>query len=364
MSELIVLGASARAAAFSATRAGFAPSAIDCFADRDLAELCPAVRIDNYPREFWRALSAAPDAPWMYTGGLENHPRLIERLAALRPLWGNSAGVLRAVRDPWRLHQALATAGLAMPAIGAIAADKRSLVKPLRGSAGLGIRWASDSERAQQPQGTYLQEFVEGTSGSAAYVAAGGRAVLLGATRQLVGRDWGIQPPFMYVGSIGPLVLSDELVHKLQRIGSVLAEQFRLVGLFGADFVLAGDEVWTIEVNPRYTASIEILEYVTGKHFIALHAAACQFGELPREMRDIVSSAFRGKAVVYARGDVATHARSPWNDPAGAGEFTDLPQEGQIIRAGHPIVSAFANGQSCDEVEVKLRAQAEMIRSS
>jgi hypothetical protein len=51
--SLTIVGASARAAAFSAARAGFEPYAIDHFADRDLAELCPAVRVERYPLLGW-----------------------------------------------------------------------------------------------------------------------------------------------------------------------------------------------------------------------------------------------------------------------------------------------------------------------
>src|SRR6188474_2299573 len=110
--RLILLGASVRAAAFSAIRAGFEPYAIDCYADRDLAAICPAVRIDHYPRDFLPALAAAPDAPWVYTGGLENYPRLIDRLAAVRPLWGNRGASLRTVRDPRQLAELAVAAGL------------------------------------------------------------------------------------------------------------------------------------------------------------------------------------------------------------------------------------------------------------
>src|SRR6478609_7195881 len=100
MQTLIVLGASARAAAFSIRRAGYQPYAIDLFADRDLAAICPAVKIQRYPHDFFVSLAAAPQAPWIYTGGLENYPRLVDRLADVRPLLGNPGGVLRSVRDP------------------------------------------------------------------------------------------------------------------------------------------------------------------------------------------------------------------------------------------------------------------------
>jgi predicted ATP-grasp superfamily ATP-dependent carboligase len=376
VNRLTIIGASVRAAAQSAARAGFSPYAIDCFADRDLAELCPATRIDNYPRGFWRAMAAAPDAPWMVTGGLENYPRLIERLAGLRPLWGNPPDVLREVRDPRKLRRILADANLSMP--GEPKYGERALLKPLRGSAGLGIRGASEREFAHPPRGSHLQKFVEGMPASAAFVAAGGNAVLLGATRQLLGRDWGHQLPFLYVGSIGPLALSDVQSEQIVQLGQVLAQQFRLVGLFGVDLVMDGERVWTIEVNPRYTASMEILERVTGESFIAMHASACQLnegvGSLWRERPPSIGKSTSakdsrppgaarcfGKAVVYARQELTIGNHMPWDDPAVSGQFADLPHGGQIIQASHPIVTVFAEGDSTVEVETKLRARADAL---
>src|SRR5258706_8042019 len=98
--NIIVVGASARAAAFSALRAGMRPYAIDLFADCDLVDVCPTVKIKRYPQDFEQALAAAPQAPWIYTGGQENYPDLVERMSALRPLYGNRANVLRIIRNP------------------------------------------------------------------------------------------------------------------------------------------------------------------------------------------------------------------------------------------------------------------------
>ncbi len=42
---------------------------------------------------------------------------------------------------------------------------------------------------------------------SAVFLAAGGSAVLLGVTRQLVGCRWAGATGFRYVGSIGPLAI-------------------------------------------------------------------------------------------------------------------------------------------------------------
>jgi len=166
MQTLIVLGASARAAAFSIRRAGYEPYAIDLFADRDLAAICPAVKIQRYPHDFLASLAAAPSAPWIYTGGLENYPRLVDRMAALRPLLGNRGDVLRRIRDPLQLAEAPRDAGCSFPPLGGTAGLPSSamqwLVKPLRSSGGLAVRFACGEEIAQPPRWAYLQQFIEG----------------------------------------------------------------------------------------------------------------------------------------------------------------------------------------------------------
>src|SRR6266853_5857073 len=150
--RVLIVGASARAAAFSALRAGLRPECIDLFADADLAVLCPAQRLvsKEYPRGFFKHDCFRSQGPWLYTGGLENWPTLVDRLAAVRqPLWGNQGDVLRRTRSPLVLQKVLQDAQLPCPAIhfvdGGVPAQRRWVLKPLRGSGGVGIRlWNGD----------------------------------------------------------------------------------------------------------------------------------------------------------------------------------------------------------------------------
>src|SRR5215472_11687700 len=116
---LLLLGASTRAAAFSALRAGLRPWCADLFADMDLQGHCPVQRVQpgRYPDGFLALVRRAPAAPWLYTGALENRPALVERIAAERPLWGNNADVLATVRSPLVLQQMFRGAGTPYPAV-------------------------------------------------------------------------------------------------------------------------------------------------------------------------------------------------------------------------------------------------------
>jgi predicted ATP-grasp superfamily ATP-dependent carboligase len=181
----------------------------------------------------------------------------------------------------------------------------------------------------------------------------------------------------------------------LRAIGDVLAERFELVGLFGVDFVLNGDEVWTVEVNPRYTASVEIIERATGVRAIELHARACKgesvdvkragasspqgeivasrrgeaFDKLSRAdapARLSTTASVHGKAILFARQDIIVSERfakfalgeatnSPWPTLA------DISPAGTPIDADRPVLTVFVEGATTDEVERWLRSRVAEI---
>lgn len=359
---LIIVGASVRAAAFSARRAGFEPLAVDRFADRDLRACCAAVRLADFDHAP-QALRTLPPAPWMYTGAMENRPSLIERLARRGPLLGNRAAVLARARDPARLGETLRQAGLAFPETHSTPSapphDGPWLRKRRRSSGGCGIvRWDGQAPSEQH----YLQRFVAGPTYGACYIAVGGRAVLLGASRQLVGSAWCGASGFLYAGSIGAVVLPESIEVTLRRIGDVLAGELELVGLIGVDVIIDDQTVWTLEVNPRYSASLEVLERSLDLSSIDLHVAACRQGRLP-DRSPCPTGVLAGKAVLYARRDLtigqalsdhltALNADRLWPDVA------DIPCGNMPVRRGAPVVTVFAEGASESEVETRLQQRA------
>jgi predicted ATP-grasp superfamily ATP-dependent carboligase len=311
-SQLLIVGASARAAAFSARRAAFNVSTIDLFADQDLCQVARAsLRANRYPRGILRLANGLPPGPWLYTGGLENHPRLIDRLARLRPLYGNPAPVLRRVRDPFCLQRCLADAGFAFPptvrAAERLPRDGSWLAKGFGTSGGHQVEpWLGQPRPSAGKY--YFQRRLDGHACAAVYLAAGGDAVLLGVTGQLVGAAWCGARAFHYCGSIGPLALNAPLRERFSALGRHLSQEFSLAGLFGVDVVLtretmvcgrdraggpqrrdtvdrsgmclnqdaASTRIWAIEVNPRYPASAEVLERALGVSLVGLHVQACR----------------------------------------------------------------------------------------
>jgi predicted ATP-grasp superfamily ATP-dependent carboligase len=371
--QVLIVGASTRAAAFSALRAGLEPRCVDHFADRDLSAICPVVRA--LPDDGAAALEAAARdfsrGPWFYTGPIENHPDLVERISRGHHLLGNLAETLRAVRNPFRLADVLRRHGLSCPDVRAspvgLPRDGSWLEKPVASGGGRLIR-PLEQVRQSFSEPTYFQKRIEGASFSALFVANRGEASLIGVTRQLIGAPGS---PFAYRGSIGPYAVSEGLKARLDLMGRVLAAEFALVGLWGVDYILSDDEPWAVEVNPRYTASVEVFELALRRSLLAEHLRACD-PELVTAIRSRATAPSLpdrrvvGKAIVYASRSLVTPDISideAWRDDAYAVQtVADVPWPATRIEAGQPVMTVFSTATDVTACGAQLERLIEFWR--
>jgi predicted ATP-grasp superfamily ATP-dependent carboligase len=343
-----------------AMRDGRRVVAFDLFGDLDLRRSASRVVTRAGLTALVDAALAERPGDVVYGASFENHPALVARLGERHALLGNAAQTLRAVRDPQRLAAALRDAGLASPRTFAAAPDDRSgrwLRKPLRGGGGTRVRgWRGGA----LPAGTVVQERVDGVACSAAAVGNGVDAVVLGVTEQLVGqRAFGVGG-YRWCGNVVPPRLPvgerDALLDQARAICSGLAAAFALRGLFGVDLVWDGERAWTIEVNPRPTASLEAIEAAHEVKTFAAHLQGCD-GELPRvELR---SGGAAGKAVLFATEDVVVGDGERWL----ARGVRDVPHLGERIAAGRPICTVVASAATPQDAVAALERQAAQLRA-
>ena len=257
METVLIVGASTRAAAFSALRAGLKPRCLDYSVDRDLMAICTVDRVEAQEGAagLERLALGSPRDP----GSTPVHSRIIpigsSESRRTHRLHGNAAETLRGARDPFRLVEVLRGRGFltSRPGLTHRASPRRiRLVKPIASAGG---RLVQHLDHATVPlaEPSYFQQFLDGPSHSAVYLARHGRAELVGVTRQLLGTPGS---PFAYRGNIGPSLVPAPLMSRLRQLGNVLKSAFRLVGLFGVDYIQHDDEPWLVEINPRYTASV------------------------------------------------------------------------------------------------------------
>jgi predicted ATP-grasp superfamily ATP-dependent carboligase len=350
--------------AHSALRAGLRPLCVDLFADRDLQAVatCHSIPIDDYPHGLALAFEKFPQVPWLYTGGLENHADLIDRWSRSAVLYGNTSEQLRRVRDPNALAKLMHDHGVRYPLNGPASPTKKWLVKPIHSTGGAGIRfWHGEVIESQE----YLQEYLPGKPISAAFLCDGSRTSLLGTTQQLIGVPWLNASPFHYCGTIGPL--SNIGMDAWQRVASAL-QASQLIGVVGVDALWNDGEITVLEVNPRYTAAFEVLEYATGVPTLDRH---CQcFGHnFDRTAASENRSICVGKAIYFASETIKMPATGPWDDelrkPLDAWRlpmYADLSPVGTLFQPGDPVMTVLVKGANPEECLEKLQLSIEELR--
>lgn len=372
MNHVLICGASTRAVAESAARAGFVVTALDGYADLDQH---PLVRALSLPRDFDRRLTPCAAArasrsiecdAVVYLSSFENHPRAVARLAEGRTLWGNGPDVLVRVRDPVRLAEAMRRRGFSVPAVrpGRDTADPGAvrdwMIKPLRSGGGRRVRRWNGRPRRD----AYLQQHIDGVPASVVFVAAGREAVTLGLSRQLIGEEAFGADGYRYCGSIlGADAIAEcgsATVEQMGALAAAVSEEFELKGVNGIDVMIAGGVPYAIEVNPRWSSSMELVERNSGVSVFAAHAAACSRGVLPsRDVVDTIRSRrSAGKAIVFARHAALAGETTKW---LADSSIRDVPRPRERIAAGQPVCTVLADADTAAECHTLLVRKAEQI---
>ncbi len=297
--RLMILGASARSAASCAQ--SLQPPveilACDLFADADLQAMAKTTQIApaDFPEQLVNWALEQPVSPWVFTGGLENAPEIVEAIGRRHPLLGCSSATLRRARDPfdWTglLDQSgFATARLMRPSEFAFRAGDRWFCKSLRSCGGADVRLITtpDLPHGIDDSTHFLQAAVDGPMAAGLFVANGSDSRLLGV---MLGRQ--VDPPtdFRFAGAVGPVWL-DETPHgpfgsrsSWEQLGKLLTSHLGMVGWFGVDAIIHRRDhesvVVPIEINPRFTASMELLP--NPDQLFAVHHRACVERVLPPE---------------------------------------------------------------------------------
>lgn len=381
----------------SAARAGGRVVAVDFFGDRDQARAAEsyALRRDlGLPATaagLARAARRLGATAVIYGANLENHPGTLAALARSCEVLGNEAAVVRRVRD-WRvLRRFCAEAGIACPTT--LVAGEESyardtggvwLRKRVRSGGGHGMgRW----DGAPLDRAHLLQEEVAGRPASAAFVADGRSACLFALSEQLHGDGALGARGFAWCGNILPFAAggdaapgdardaAERLRAAVAEMATSLTRRFGLRGVNGLDLVIAegaGGELvpFLVEVNPRFTASMELAERLYGLNVFTLHLEGCA-GRLPPVVAagESPAAGFYGKAVVFAPQAVVTPDTSPWLDETIGGSGAqrahpavgDIPRSGARIAVGHPVCTVFAAAPDHDACLAALHKAAATI---
>lgn len=375
MTRLILLGVSTRALAESAARSRPGIVAVDFFGDRDQERVVESHALGrdlHLPLtaqglgEAARRLNA--DAV-VYGANLENHPEVVAELARRMVVLGNDADVLRAVRD-WRsLRRFCSAAGIPHPATLFHGEEEtarhgvRWLRKRVLSGGGHGVRaWAGED----LDEDHVLQAECDGRLASVAFVADGRDCRVIGFAEQLAGwRSLGATG-FTWCGNVLPFAASPaegrRLLRQVAEMATQLTRRYGLRGVNGADVVVGqGSDglpcAYLIEVNPRYSASMELAEQAFGIDVCALHLDALAGRLLADSPAERPANGYYGKGVVYAERAVTVPDTDGWYECGRR----DIPHEGQHVALGHPLCTVLARGADREACLAQLARRATAV---
>ncbi len=288
--DLLLVGASVRYLAGWFIKAGYRPLALDLFGDRDLQALCPAKSIsrEEWPDGLYEACESYKGLPIVYAGGLENAPKLLEKLARNHPIWGNRARFLPAARDPVRWSPTLTQGGFQVPEMilgptafqdsGAIAETSKTilegewLIKPYRSAGGLNIKEAMSGSPI--PAGFYAQRKIKGTGVSLSFSLGPGEPRFFLGSYEMPMIPALAAPPFAYRGSVVYRGMTLVMNTQGKALAQILKDKMGLRGLVGVDAISVDGHLRILEINPRPTASMELADFGGGSALARWHVSA------------------------------------------------------------------------------------------
>ena len=374
----LIIGFSTRAIADSALRAGYPIVTVDAFEETDRANPAESyfprgVPLDAIGPEQLVDLAQNLDfESVVYAGGMEHDPDLLERFCQGKVLLGNSPQTLREVRSPHTLFRFLKQNGYHFPeTLPGDSPEKpfndgRWLVKNRSGAAGWAVRQWDGTWPL--PHGDYLQRQLSGQVCSFSFVADGKRAEVIGLSEQLVGLPAFGGRDFFWCGNLLPLTfpepetdLPTALLPELRRLANDLAREFHLFGLNGVDFILVAGKPFILEVNPRYSASMELIDSALNANVFDWHIQACR-GTLPPPIPDrqlTERGRVWGAAILYAWQDLILPDTGTWR----AEGFRNIPLPFAHIAKEELICTILADGSSGQDCLNRLIARTENLKS-
>jgi predicted ATP-grasp superfamily ATP-dependent carboligase len=369
LAEYLIVAQSGRALAASAKRDNCPTHVIDLYADLDTCEKALSVKqIQFTDKSFAKdiLLEAVKNICLEHPGielitgsGFEQQPALLQALFDLAPCLGNTAEVIRKVKDPICFFSLLDELGIPHPETTTLLRDAGHdwLCKTIGGMGGDHI---VRNNKRNIPAGSdvYFQQFIEGQSFSALFLANGKVAQVVGFS-EIWHADDLIDTPFMYGGAASLTTLPETVRKWIPTILNKLVIATGIKGLCGLDFMLDREnQVYVLEVNPRPPATFELHE--RGRNLFSDHVHACH-GCLPEQVT-VYDEQIHAHTIFYARQKLIIPAQMVW--PSWT---ADRPRPGRKILLAEPVCTINATGR--DRIKLKkqlgdrrLFVDAELIR--
>jgi predicted ATP-grasp superfamily ATP-dependent carboligase len=363
-----VIGFNARPIACSLTKARAQVYVSDYWGDDDLAACCKswravrAVSEDGTQnnaaqplhqvlvRNFMEAFSSI-DFDYLVIGsGFDDYPQALEELEERWYLTGSSIQSMRNARDSTQLAQLAEENGVYFPQSDVISSPKEAerllssyqfpvILRGTGSGGGSGIKQfmsktsllkTIDEKFSRNPRRSLrLQEYISGSDISSTVLSTQNESRTLSIQAQLIGMpSAGRNCDYAYCGNYFPSPLSEQVCSTIATFSEKMSLALELEGLNGLDYVVdRSDRIFLLEVNPRITGALEMLEVASRTLLTPWHIKASE-GSLIQSQVKIAPVV---KLIVYSRKTGRVPDLTKFNNSV------DRSPVGALVKRGEPV---------------------------
>ncbi|MBP2132583.1 putative ATP-grasp superfamily ATP-dependent carboligase [Methanomicrobium sp. W14] len=339
MSGVLVAGFATRHVVCSAYNAGYRVYAIDSFCDQDLR------RATEYCRTFEELaeipgiveeLDKKEDFDFIVTTSGAENLEFTKKVCGTDPKTASCFLNKKSIQDFFESNS------IPAPVI-AENGQYPAILKPCTGAGGWRNQKVSNLQEEEEwvslwPDEPYIrQEIAEGIPCSVSCISDGKKAVAVSFNEQFI-RGGSGEKHYGFAGAVTPFThpFEDEIINTAEKAVSLSGCK----GSVGVDFIASENGFCAVEINPRFQATMDIVEKSYGINLFSMHINACR-GVLPKSC---VKSPlqYTARKVIFADCDIVVK-----DDLSGlCPRIADVPCKGTLIDEGSAVLSVYGEGPS------------------
>jgi predicted ATP-grasp superfamily ATP-dependent carboligase len=365
---LIIAAPSARGYVQAAVAYGYAVIVLDAFIDKEtraIAKQTFKLKFNDFAldevyfkhlfSEIFSGINLAEVEGFLYGSLFDNCPDVLDWVAKRVPVIGNSAEVLKLVKD-FSFFALLDSLNISHPEVQLDFPEspERWLSKQIGGCGGLHIQ-SAHLETSSDFNHTYFQQKLAGTPVSMLFVADGNTTHLIGFNQQLTAPTTVL--PYRFAGAISNVALQPTARKKFEQAAQKLTGALSLRGICSLDAILDGGDVWALELNPRLSATFNLYE-----NLLPLHLEGCVGHS---QNISIETNSSHAQLILYADEALAIPEGFVW--PSWVADIPTYEscdfdiKTGVKISQNMPICSVMASGESAEQAHALLLERAEKL---
>ncbi|MDP1754160.1 MAG: ATP-grasp domain-containing protein [Methylotenera sp.] len=368
----------------AAVKSGYAVTAIDAFADKQTIESAKKTVVVGFDAQGFIAddllkviaqLDLRNCLGCIYGGGFEAQPELLQKIAEVVPVIGNTSNTVAAIKHAAHFFSALRRLNIAHPAVFDVLPECDGSNKPVvylkkfaAGSGGVHIKLVNSGANLINKKllnNEYYQQQLNGQSVSLLFFADRHKVEVVGFNEQWLNPC--VDMPFRYGGAVSHVALPNSVQQQLTEAAIKLTVAFGLLGLNSLDAIVQDNKIYVLEVNPRLTATVDLYDN-SAISLIDRHVQVCLnqegFGSEYQSQQSQVQKTqvkkHKAHAIVYVASDTEIAPSIEW--PSWVVDTPSNIDETKKISAGDPVCTVTAYDDSAESAKQLVYARVKIVQ--